>query len=1006
MAKIRIPKSGAAIGPQGDFFKDRTPSSGEFVSAGLEQLGSSLLKYAQSEAEREDRNLLLSNPIEDIFTDSAMENMQMVVYDENGEVDFENTILKAENVIESEEALFGMSIQNAASRIEQLPFRSNKVKQAALAQLQGIAAKQGSSSQRKERLRGILDEIKLGEIKNRVFDFALDPDDQSINSLFDGVVDISETMTSDSEAKSFILKESGNILASASRSFTGSMEMIAGFESETLNSLSARYQSTALNTINSTLGMIPAPNKMTDEERKISPSFSPVDFDAMEEMAQYILTLDDGEGKTRLQSLLNSAVVRSQINSKYGANLMLISNGNPESASIRLNPAEFDNYISSSGLYKTDDPEVLESLLLYWKNSTNVFPKNAKKALHDFLNKQSYTQEEQPLFRYFSSKRNEYGPSLTDEQRERLDNFSRRTGTFQQRLEVVPTVEKETLEKISNYNEEYRVVHGETSWLNVDLQQLLNTANIKIEIESDDNEIVRDTFNAYVDEAFNEMVAEDPSILPSGGQVRQRALAKFMDQTRFIKLEDGTDKFVPFGLSQSFVAEGGQTVNMTDEHIRNYLLQKIKDSPGVRGKAKSREQINSLSQKILKRSVLRAVDSSMGIYALYDLDNPDSPVISNFDATEMQLDFVDEDHLISAEDLEQVKSWYWYQSTRQNEMSRVTLPNELAAYLPTTNQFKDFDQWDVITGSGLEMQSDVDSWPLADRFGPFLETKEFQSKSVEEKIAFMSQIGKDAKRLSQIDPMISHPMLQGFLRDAFISVHREVFEKRLTTKGLYEGWHKDEAKDVQGNFVGTNTWFFKNQILDKAGELYSAYLNSLTPEQRKAYHEELTTTHIVPSDMIQSFDMADVVRRKGETEVGGQSDIYDAVYQMQRQRETERSAESSIDVNPPQNFAPYAYYIENNPADYLKNTAKPLPFELKNILDVSKPSDILNSIRGTMEMGSPEVYSDEFLMDTLRLLVADVFPDQSIQQKSIYGIPNEELLDFVWYLNKEDGDNE
>jgi hypothetical protein len=1010
MAKIRIPQSTPQPGPLSLSPKQAPPQN---VGSALKGLGEALSKYAQSEAVRKDRNLLISNPVEGLFQDSAISNMQLVVYDAEGGVDFENTIEKGGNIIASEEALFQKSIKETQDKINDLPFESEKSRDVAFAQLQGLVAKQGTSEQRKEKLVGIMDDIKLSEIKNKVYDYTLDPTISSVEDLFTGLVDISDSMAVDSDAKQFISREAGKILDSSARNFTGAMQIIGGFKNEALNNASNPFKATAINTLNATLGMVKPSRKLTDTEK--SNSFGPVDLDAMEELNNYIGTLPEGEGRTQLETVLGSAVVKQSINAKYGINTMLVLSGDVERSDSSLNQAEYDDYLESVGAYKTEDLEEVKNLLLYWKRSTVVFPEHAKNLLHTFLNKASYdTQEEQALFRLFASQRREYFATLTDDQTKRLDNFANKSGSFENRIQITPDSRSDLIESdllsSERYNSEYRVEHGinivdDWTFFGDSVSELVEgTEYFSSSFLEEDSDIIKQTFNSYVDEAFNQMMAEDPRLIPSGNQVRQRALQKFLSQNRFIELEDGVKKFIPSGLSDTFVTEGGQTVTPTDEHIKDYMLQTIKDDPSVRAKVKSRQELEEFAQKTLREGVFRDVDSSLGVFALYSTSDPDVPVIMNFDSTKMKYDFVNQDYLITENDLKQMKEFSNLSQLGSKSWSRVALPSTLAAYLPTKEKFEAFSKWDLITGSGMESVGDVQDWPMAEHFSDLLETKEFKGKPVEEQVSYLSSIGNNLKRITQLDPFLTHPILQPFLKDAYISVHKQAFERGDAPQGIFDSnW----SSKMYGNTLGQsgNTMVhYKTIIFQEAGNLYADYVNSLSPEQRSNLYSNLINSQINPNTLVMSYDIQNVVKREYFDENPDKGNLFAEAFQMQKSRKRERGKDSLASVEPPTNFAPYAYYLEHSPAEYKKLFTKPVPYELEQLItDMSQSSSILNSLR--QGMGS-DLYSDEFLTDTLRLLVADMFEEDSVQQNSIFAIPNNQFLDFVYYLGKEQKVNE
>ena len=147
MAKIRIPKSGAAIGLPGvPRLKDppAQTATSEYIGAALSAMAS---VYSKAKEGRDQRSaqldkLLLESSGYEKNTAAIFENkLNPTVYREDGSVDYEATISRSEDIIDNYDSILEDALGESKQYTESLEFKNKDTVPALIAYVQGLGSR-------------------------------------------------------------------------------------------------------------------------------------------------------------------------------------------------------------------------------------------------------------------------------------------------------------------------------------------------------------------------------------------------------------------------------------------------------------------------------------------------------------------------------------------------------------------------------------------------------------------------------------------------------------------------------------------------------------------------------------------------------------------------------------------------------------------------------------------------------------------------------------------------
>jgi len=162
MAKIRIPKSAAAIGLPGvPRLKDPPAQTGtsEYIGAALSAMAS---VYSKAKEGRDQRSaqldkLLLESSGYEKNTAAIFENkLNPTVYSEDGSVDYEATISRSEDIIDNYDSILEDALGESKQYTESLEFKNKNTVPALIAYVQGLGSRFRTES---SQVKGKINEV-------------------------------------------------------------------------------------------------------------------------------------------------------------------------------------------------------------------------------------------------------------------------------------------------------------------------------------------------------------------------------------------------------------------------------------------------------------------------------------------------------------------------------------------------------------------------------------------------------------------------------------------------------------------------------------------------------------------------------------------------------------------------------------------------------------------------------------------------------------------------------
>jgi len=405
------------------------------IGNALNRLGQSLTDYAKSEAVRSDKLLMGSAGIQGIVDASIEQAQNFYEFDDSGGIDYEQSIMKSNNIVEFSEATWEQARQNAMEQVENLPWKTSDVKNAALATVES-AFKGQTDQQIKINLVKQQDQLKSDYVESLLTEASFDPD-TNIAQVIDTTTNTIESMADSTKAKQDFLVRAKTYINNASLTRSGALEILQGSDNQYLQPLFNAVTPNAKRTLKNALGLSSSNADSTDM------TVTPVDIGALGEAKLAFESMPDGSNKASMALLIAEA--DAQV--KYNANIILqasaLTQGNNE---ILEDPKGVDSYLAKRDAYLSMDEDQFISFLDGYSKFTYL-PPNIASYVNEFLSQSSYNTRELQLLNELADRYNQTKlHGVSDQSKTRLQTWiENRDLKEEDRLSVSMLVEGTTL---------------------------------------------------------------------------------------------------------------------------------------------------------------------------------------------------------------------------------------------------------------------------------------------------------------------------------------------------------------------------------------------------------------------------------------------------------------------------------------------------------------------------------------------------------------------------------
>ena len=210
------------------------PTSEETFANLVGQVSDKLMNFALKERERQDQLTLAENPLKESIIESYKENFDSTVFNEDGSINYEQSLLKSENILESRDVLYDKAKADVVRKYQELGL-SRRVFQGVQSSV--IGAFQENDESIRQSILQQQDALKVGYVDKLKLDFTEDPS-ADIETSLGKMLGVIESMTVEEEKSKqraeFIQFARSSIVEKAS-TFDGALQIIGGFESNALN---------------------------------------------------------------------------------------------------------------------------------------------------------------------------------------------------------------------------------------------------------------------------------------------------------------------------------------------------------------------------------------------------------------------------------------------------------------------------------------------------------------------------------------------------------------------------------------------------------------------------------------------------------------------------------------------------------------------------------------------------------------------------------------------------
>lgn len=772
---MRIPTSGAAIGPGPQMSPRELPSTGEFIGAGLQELGKSLSQFAQKEAVRKDKILLVSNPIESIIQNKEQSSFDMYEFNADGSVNYASSLEKSENIINSSDALWEKSRIDAINEINAMPFESRETQAAVLAAVNGHFNSEDSESRRR-RLVANQDKIKSDYIES-LLGQGIFNEDSDIEETLVRVTDIIDSMVDPGKAQKNFAKDMTAYMSNASFSSEGALQILETFESEKLNNYAERYISRSLQTVESYLG-INGSNKSTNW------SVTPVDTEYLSDVEEALANMDQSNPyRFKLEAVVTSAKAQLNYNSTVITDL--------SSGEAFENPEAAVKYLSQQMDFTTLNTEqlgtIVQKVMGNRKGSTTL-PVELADVVNNFILQSNFDKEGQDLFEFFA---NQYNSSnlggINREAEERLEFYRDSQGaTFEERIARAKNVENVDLteEPYATFINSARFtdVNVGIGVVDTDIENMLedypaaypeDTVDVDEITQASVNTLAMQ-HNVSLDLVSRLQVASAGALVGDSETLKGLATKEMLNRMTITNIP-GTEVPLVFPTKFVFSDANGNKQQVTGEQARDFVFEEVvralrKASPDL-----SYEELQEKAVEELKNTQFHE-GISVGTMVGTNL------------STGGMLNIRLEDIYRSTYDRE-----YRLEPKELSPSSPEYLLKETQALTPETNAA--FTEWK----SSPATQGFEENFPLKDQLAVIMELDEYKTMDASERFQMLQEFGDRFVKASNADPyLINSKFRELFVNNFLLNLEKEAFDYSRIATGTGEF---DVSEDVRRSYM-------------------------------------------------------------------------------------------------------------------------------------------------------------------------------------------------------------
>lgn len=411
MAKIVIPQTSP-------FFQDvqsprltNLPTTEETYANLISGISDGLIKFSLEERKREDELKLAENPIKKSVVESFEENLNSYVYDDNGSINYEQSLIKSENILMASDTLYEKTKADVIRKYEDMGL-SQSVLSAVKSNVAGQFNEDAKSI--KQAILQQQSALKIGYIDELKLDFTED-ENANIEISFEKIGSIVNSIAINqdrSKQRAEFIQFARSAIQEKSITFSGALQIINGFESDTLNKAvkDVRGVYNAFATIKNEITYGILKEELTDDKQDFIP-INDVAFETFKEFS--IQLLDSHPNKERSEAIVN--IFQDNLNRQKVLEEIvdLVQEGKIKEA------VERGKYISAEvqGLYFSrlmenmnpadpDQTKAFADVINYFTDKNRQLPKEIKKIVENFILSASFpTESEKLLFEALFQKR-------------------------------------------------------------------------------------------------------------------------------------------------------------------------------------------------------------------------------------------------------------------------------------------------------------------------------------------------------------------------------------------------------------------------------------------------------------------------------------------------------------------------------------------------------------------------------------------------------------------------
>lgn len=1010
MAKIVLPTTSPVIREESRRPAPVAPDPQEFVGAGLEELGGKLMDFALKENERQDRLLLAKNPLKNILVDVQRENFDGTVYNEDGSVDFEQSLMKTQNIIDSSDALYEKTKLEAISQVESIPFQSRSVQEEALARVSGQFT--DDPEQIKRGLFAQADALKSQYIASLKSDFLFDPDaniEDSLSQMFS----LAESM-SDSAGEVAGLKQfSAQYVNQKAGELSGAYQIINGFENPSLEYLAETSKEKAFSTVNNSLSLDP------DNVLGLESDLVPVDVDNLDLLEDQIASMPESADRNRLASLYGVVNARAATQESYREVIGLLQASRDRelvadltALQVNVNTTKLDQYAQSMNLYSSMDTFTFNNFVKYFKGKTEVPPKYFLAKLEQEILKPIFSDSEQEIFKNLGNKFNGH---LSDQAKNKISNL-RQFGTVESGQVVSPPLVSPENQAVTFADSGFSALTENEMMGRIGAEEGWSWFNIGSTMPASDKAFATQQINLLMERAYNESYLESPTNAPPAeNRVISRATELFQNTFSVVEVH-GVERIFPIP-EKEMTSEDGTPIEK--EEVLKYAENQLFLGTGTEGdtiedrREKVKDILKTWDIERINQNQFQFVDPAPGSSESITIDMnavfSESPQSYNFYNTGDAMAMADVD---------------------SNSVYENQIVLESSGLPDTPEQFSASVVWefDARFASELgfedELNSLVESYPLADQARSITESEFFKGLSAEKKVEILSQHQKLMKAGSEAEVFL----VNGYTRDIYLKVLNEKIAEAVVpaqkrqefvngtmitidlpgkSEGeIINGLLKDPL-EVYGSVregrrpEDTATGIFYKEALQEAKERFQEQIAGFNEVELKRFFDK----QIIPAKLglkdidIKDFSMRGIYEHSRQIPDDSHNRLNQALsMKSKRMSESKRNVtQGNLLLDVPEGIDSYIYLADHSNLEIARKLDRPLTKEDNPFLSQHSSGKELFEFAKSQQ----ESMSDEMVEDYIRFSVAQFYTNDSIEQQSIFAMPSGRFMKFLDALTRK-----